>query len=149
MGPDIGKTWILHHENVPSLTSLNGRMLLAQKNNLTPLPPAYRPHLALCNFLLVFQSQTLSQWTPSRYCLKRPVNRDVVLKATSDMQTSMLRILAASLESLCSVPGETLEVIEPNCMSCEPNTFVLIILMAFQTHLVGICPRRHEGAGDR
>jgi len=48
--PDIATTWILHHDNVPSYTSLAVKKFLAQKN-IFPHPP-YSSDLAPCDFFL-------------------------------------------------------------------------------------------------
>jgi hypothetical protein len=48
----IADTWILHHDNAPSHTSITVREFLAQ-NKITTLPhPPYSPDLAPCDFFL-------------------------------------------------------------------------------------------------
>ena len=49
---EIANTWFLHHDNVPSHTSIAVREFLPQ-NNITTLPhPPYSPDLVSCNFFL-------------------------------------------------------------------------------------------------
>jgi hypothetical protein len=49
---EIANTWLLHHSNPPSNTSIAVREFLAQ-NNITTLPhPLYSHDLAPCDFFL-------------------------------------------------------------------------------------------------
>jgi hypothetical protein len=46
------RTWLLHHDNIPSLTSvLIHRLLAEQKMAVIPHPP-YSPDMAPCDFFL-------------------------------------------------------------------------------------------------
>lgn len=50
--PEIGSTWILHHDNAPSHSALAVREFLAEKH-ITVLPhPPYSPDLAPCDFFI-------------------------------------------------------------------------------------------------
>jgi transposase len=48
----IADTWILHHDNAPSHTSITGREFLAQNKITTLLHQPYSPDLAPCDLFL-------------------------------------------------------------------------------------------------
>jgi hypothetical protein len=49
---DIASSWILHHDNAPSHTSLAVRELLAEKQIVVLPHPPYSPDLAPCDFFI-------------------------------------------------------------------------------------------------
>ena len=55
--------WLLHHDNVPTHTSLVGEFLT--KNKMTTVPhPAYSHHLAPCNF---YKFPKMKLWLQARH----------------------------------------------------------------------------------
>ena len=61
---NIGATWVLHHDNAPSHTSLRVREFLAKHNVATLPQPPYSPDLALADFFFVPEDQDHTQRTP-------------------------------------------------------------------------------------